>query len=237
MNVRVYYADTAPLTDERVFAKYYETATPERRTKVDRIHSQSDRIQSLAAGALLQAALSDLGLKSTPDRPLRFAVNEYGKPYLVDYPQVHFNLSHSGERVMCAVWDREVGCDVERIRTGSAASKAERVAKYFTYAERAWLASKDTTEHAEEKFFRLWTLKESYVKAVGKGLAIPLNSFEIVFNPQGQPQFGTDGLEENSPQWTFHEYDSGDGYCCSVCADCGPDSGPFEEQIHKIVFS
>lgn len=223
MNVRVYYADTAPLQDEKVFEKYYEAASSARRTKVDRVRSQNCRIQSLGAGALFQIALNDLDIK--PDQPLNFAVNEYGKPYLMDYPQVHFSLSHSGGRVMCAVWNRELGCDVERIRTGSAAEKAERAAGYFTPAERTWLASKDTADRGAEKFFRLWTLKESYVKAVGKGLAISLSSFEVSFD---EPL-----LDENGRQWIFHEYHPEDGYCYSVCAD----GGRFEEQMHRIVFS
>ncbi|MGN6712626.1 4'-phosphopantetheinyl transferase family protein [Anaerocolumna jejuensis] len=103
-----------------------------------------------------------------------FGITEYGKPYLKNREDVYFNISHSGSWVVCAIGEQPVGVDIEKI------SKVDLdIAKrFFTTHEynRIVLCS---TEDKQSEFFKLWTLKESYIKMIGKGLSIPLNSFEL----------------------------------------------------------
>ena len=99
-----------------------------------------------------------------------------GKPYFPDYPWIHFNLSHTRGFVCCALSETEVGVDVERRRPQK---YQERILGRFSEEEqRLWRAA--PSSERERLFFRMWVLKESYVKADGRGLRIPLDSFSVL---------------------------------------------------------
>ncbi len=96
----------------------------------------------------------------------------YRKPYFQHYPEIRFNLSHSGGLAVCLLSERECGVDVEFIRK----IRPAVVRKVFTLEEQRFL---QTAEFPEEAFTALWTLKESYVKAIGKGISFRMN--EVAF--------------------------------------------------------
>lgn len=104
-------------------------------------------------------------LRDKEPLPLAFRYGEKGKPYFRDYP-VYFNLSHSGDYVLCALAMEEVGADIQQHRTGSVGRIA---ARYFSEQEKAALENRK--EGGEELFFRLWTRKEAYGKLTGEGIA------------------------------------------------------------------
>lgn len=99
--------------------------------------------------------------------------DEGGKPYFPDYPEIHFNLSHSGCYAACAIGEKPVGIDVEcwKARKGG-----ERVVRKFHPLEQEMFQASDETERVR-LFHELWVLKESFMKAEGRGLRIPLDSF------------------------------------------------------------
>lgn len=104
---------------------------------------------------------------------LEFDKNLYGKPFLNKYPYFHYNIAHSGEWVVCAVDNSEIGVDVEKILPFDL-----QMAKGLFTEEEYW----DLFNAKEDKnsaFYDIWTLKESYVKARGRGLSIPLDSFNV----------------------------------------------------------
>ena len=121
----------------------------------------------------------------------RLKFNAFGKPSLSDL-DIHFNLAHSGEWVVCAVDEDEIGVDIEAHH-----SMDFGVAnRFFCREERALLEGKRAEAEYARTFFRIWSLKESYVKAIGKGFSCPLDSFaclptasvdgaEIEFHPHG----------------------------------------------------
>ena len=107
---------------------------------------------------------------------------QHGKPYLRDYPGIHFNISHCEGLVACAFSDTETGVDVERIRE----VKEKVIPKVFDRAEQELLFSyKAEKEKYEEIFYRFWTLKESYVKRSGQGMTAKLTDF--AFQPESDP--------------------------------------------------
>lgn len=100
--------------------------------------------------------------------------NLYGKPYLKGCPTFKFNLSHSGDWVVCLISHCEVGVDIEKI-----ASANLRIAeRFFKRIEYEALLEEPKNEW-QKKFCHIWTAKESYIKYIGKGLSVPLNSFEV----------------------------------------------------------
>lgn len=107
------------------------------------------------------------------------AKEEQGKPWLKNYPQIHFNISHGKDMVVCGVDRNPLGVDVEAVRP----VKPNIFRRVLTKKEQEWL--KKCEEIYGENgwyrdFFRLWTLKESYAKAVGKGLAVDFTRLEFM---------------------------------------------------------
>ncbi|MCC5468315.1 4'-phosphopantetheinyl transferase superfamily protein [Pelosinus sp. Bkl1] len=96
--------------------------------------------------------------------------NKYGKPFLQYYPEFQFNISHSEELIVCAINNSQVGIDVEKVKDVDGIKLTKR-----------FFSNEEYEEIRQEKigFFELWTLKESYIKAIGKGLFLPLDSFTI----------------------------------------------------------
>ena len=164
MKTKVYITNIEPLGDEGLYQSLYELMPAYRREKIDRLKCVLDKHRSLAVGALLMYALakSDISL-STPIK-----VEENGKPYLEGNP-VYFNLSHSGNMVMCAISDMRVGCDIELMKK----QPNLRVAKRF-FAKEEYESIKENSD-----FYRLWTLKESYVKLNGEGIKGIADSFSF----------------------------------------------------------
>jgi len=115
---------------------------------------------------LLGAALARYMIWETFQIPLsqqHIAYGPYGKPYLRDYPDVHFNISHSGQYVACAVADRSVGMDVQVIGT----YRPDVAVRVCSEEELAGIGASD--DPAAE-FIELWTRKEAYLKMLGCGI-------------------------------------------------------------------
>lgn len=94
----------------------------------------------------------------------KFAYTEYGKPYVTNYHDVHFNISHSGEYVACAVYDKPIGVDIQKIGEYNS-DIAKRVCN-----EEELKQIEDSSDKASE-FTKLWTQKEAVLKTYGNGIA------------------------------------------------------------------
>lgn len=185
-----------------------ESLFPERREKVKKCRNAEKQRQSLGAGLLLQKVLQKHGI-AVQD----ISRNSYGKP---EVPGLCFNLSHSKDLVICAVSTMDVGCDVEYVRQAPK-KVAER---YFGETEKAFL--KDGQSEYDERFFRLWTIKESYMKMTGEGMRLPLSDFEVLFEQ------GVRIVRNQEIQPCFvHEFYV-PGYRIAVCAK--------EEEISDIIW-
>lgn len=138
-----------------------------------------------------------------PEQEINLMFGEKGKPHIENLVDIHFNISHSGHYVVCAVAPQEIGIDVERIRKANL-----RIAeRFFSPSEiHDLMACEEKTRM--QYFITLWTIKESYLKAIGRGLTQHLNSFTIVRNGDsylltGNQQAETYGIET---QQLDHEY-------------------------------
>lgn len=105
----------------------------------------------------------------------------HGKPYLREYPQIQFNISHCMGMAVLAVGDCSVGIDVEYVRP----YREPLLKRVLSEAE---LRQMEAVGEAgrEELFFRFWTLKESYVKAVGCGITVPLQDISFQIGDDGE---------------------------------------------------
>jgi len=179
----VRYAFTAQLTGDPPRARCRQLLTPAEREREPRFAFERDRDAFLLAHALLNSTLAEL-VGEAPDA-LRFELGEHGRPELVQpgrAPRVRFNLSHTDGLVACAfALEHDVGVDVEHVdrRVGI----AEIAPRVFSLHERRGLDALPGDAARRARFFQLWTLKEAYIKAIGKGLSAPLT--EITFELEG----------------------------------------------------
>ena len=179
-------------------------------SKLARFRQPADRLRSLCGEMLLRVYARDCW--HLPAGGLTRTVNAYGKPALAGYSASHYNLSHAG-RWVAAVFDREpVGIDVEAVLPIDMA-----VAKhYFSASEAEWLRQQPD-ERRLTQFYRQWTLKESYIKAEGKGLSLPLNSFAFQLDPGSGIRFSPPS-DLTETVWHFRQYNIDPDYALSVCA-------------------
>ena len=183
---KIYTATVDCLADPALYRRTLSLLPPQRRESADRMKIESGKRLSAGAGLLLMTALADRMTASFRELgSLRFTLGENGKPYLTDYPQVHFNLSHSGNRVMCIVSSLECGCDVEMVEYRQ--KNIDMVIRCLAESEQRLAAVSAVS------FYRIWTLKESILKLSGKGILIPLRSFEVSLDPPAVKQDFIDG--------------------------------------------
>ena len=198
---KIYLASAKDLEDKALFQKLYHTVSDIRQNKIDSLLLEKDKRLSLAAELLLKKALSDCGIDS-----FELEYGENGKPYIKDHNDIFFNLSHSNEMVMCAVSSDEVGCDTEKIKDIDL-----KIAKrFFSESEYNLIIG---NEKKNDMFFRIWTLKESFMKATGLGMKLPMNSFTISIENSSVSV----SHNLNNKSYFFKEFDLKNGYKYAVC--------------------
>jgi 4'-phosphopantetheinyl transferase len=182
-----------------------QTLSSDERTKADRFVFPKDRSQFIVSRGALRAILSRY--VNITSHILRFDYNPYGKPSLIVAQggnTLRFNLSHSRGMALIAITkNRDIGVDIESINPNF--SCLEIAEKFFSPLENSVLRS--LPEHLQATaFFTCWTRKEAYIKAVGKGLSIPLNQFDVSLAP-GEPAalLNVEGNPEEASKWSLIE--------------------------------
>ncbi len=219
------------LSEEKTFLQMLRFVTEERRERILRCRSMTDRARGLGAGLLLEYGLRRRGMTLLSDaagyRQVRSGKGPYGKPYLPGEPGICFNLSHAGDYTAAVFAGMEAGIDIERIRPVNK-SLADR---FFAETEAAYIGQCAEEGEGDLAFTRIWTRKESAVKAAGEGMHLPLHFFcvledEISLLPVRTAEGGHDTAEEGDRPGTvwqadgygFYTSESPDGYILSVCA-------------------
>ncbi len=160
---------------------------------------ESYREMSSAAHSLLKRELAHYLMMDVDD--IVIAKDEKGCPYIAGKDNLFISLSHSKGLVMCAFSDNKVGIDVELAKKRR---KSVEI-RVFTDGE---ISLVDNAEDEDKAFFTLWTLKESYLKAIGTGFAD--NAKNIEFYSLVSP------IESNKPEYSFTVGER-DGFVYSVC--------------------
>jgi 4'-phosphopantetheinyl transferase len=199
--------------DPTLIEQFHATLTSDEQERAAKFYFPKDRQHFIVARGLLRLILG----RYLDQRPaqLRFTYNAYGKPRLGTATSLHFNLSHSkGLALLGVSSDRELGIDLEYIRTDF---PFEQVAKsVFSVSERNILRSLPDALKPEA-FFNAWTRKEAYIKALGQGLSIPLDQFDVAFAP-GEPAALREvrGTWENAHNWTLQHLSPAPNYAGAI---------------------
>lgn len=211
----LFAACVTPLESPQLYEAAYAAVSPARRQKADRFRFPKDRRLCLGAELLLRYVLRVRGAEF----PDEFVYGPQGKPQLPD-DSLQFSLSHSGGWVLCAAGSCAVGCDIEKIAPFDLCI-ADR---FFSPGEAADIAAQPTPEAQTELFYRYWVLKESFLKAVGLGMSLPLNAFEILRQEEILVRQSVDDRV-----YRFREYPDIPGCCCALCA-----AGEIPDQLLHI---
>lgn len=197
-------------------------ASPKRLERAQRYRFHEDKVRCLMAEDLLKHALKTQGLANYDEICQNICLNDIGlnnsgKPVFDNQSLGHFNLSHSGEWVVCALDNQTVGIDVERFRKPLDAHEPKdlKVMKLFSEAEQAYINKADISDRPA-RFYRLWTLKESYLKALGVGLSQPLNSFTINIIDEHHANLIID--EQIQTGWYFYYFNVDANHVFAICA-------------------
>lgn len=206
--ISFYAASVSQLCDEALFRKAYQKMPKERQEKIDRLHLEKDRRLSLGAFLLLMWGMRQRGKKE-----IWIKYGKEGKPYIEGEENLYFNLSHSKEYAACVLSEQEVGCDVERISE----CRLRLAKRFFSASEYEMLLRGKTEEEKKILFYRFWTLKESFVKAVGKGLYLPLDSFSVLLPDDGKICVRAEKGSLIGNRYYFQEFSDISGYRCAIC--------------------
>jgi 4'-phosphopantetheinyl transferase len=193
--------------------KYYGSLlSADEQERAARFHFDRHRNAYTAGRGMLRVLLGRY-LKQPPE-DIDISYSHYGKPLLPDN-RLQFNLAHSGGLALFVfTLHDEVGVDIERERDlRDALAIAER---FFSPSERAALRELPDSERVPA-FFRCWTRKEAFIKAVGEGLSYPLADFDVTLAP-GEPArlLSIRGSEEEARSWSLHSLDLPAGYFGAV---------------------
>lgn len=169
-----------------------------------RFRFQKDQDIFLISRALVRAILAYYS--GVDVQTIKFAYNEFDKPSLVGNPSLHFNLSHTeGCIALVLCRSRSVGVDVECLSNKTRAV-LDITEDCFSASEQAQLAELSDAEKLP-RFTRLWTLKESYIKALGVGLSKNLGEFSFTFDDTGQIRFKDDKpYEDVCSAFSFYSF-------------------------------
>lgn len=205
----VLWMHTDAVSDPDVFGRAFDRMPPERQKKILAFRFEKDRRLSLCAGILLEEAL-----RRADVRHARIAAGTYGKPFLADRADIHFNLTHSGQIAAIAVSDRPVGIDAERCQH----FEDVLLQRVFLPSELAEALSDRDTFHTT-----LWTVKESLMKLLGTGLSLDPKDIRVSFFPYVHAY--SEGYDCADLRFTTRLID---GHVLTVCSAYDPFADRFE---------
>lgn len=149
-------------------ASYLHLISEERKARVEKApHKQksllvySELLVRLVACKILDISYDNVHIER----------NAYGKPFIMNYPHFHFNVSHSNEALTLFVSNTSVGVDIEYLGT----PYFNIARRFFTDEEFSYIFDNEAEKNL--RFYEIWTRKEAYIKQIGLGLSLPLNSF------------------------------------------------------------
>jgi len=164
--------------------------------------------------------LSGFYLKEHP-KTIEFKYSEYGRPSFLQDFRINFNVSHSGNRIIIGFSKEQIiGVDIEKIKSDFAPLD---LAKNFFSTEEVKALSQTKEPEMFQAFYRCWTRKESFIKAVGEGLSYPLDSFAVTMDDDHKARFlKIDNTKDSKKDWRLHSFVPAEGYIAAITTDGHP---------------
>lgn len=216
--IHLWLADYDRIDDESLHTAYRELLNPAERQQEPRFYFARDRRRYLVTRALVRTVLS----RYAPVAPAEwiFSPNAYGRPEIANEQvrDLSFNISHTHSLIVLGVTrQRALGVDVENFRAREVSM--DLASHYFAPQEVEVLLASPAGEQ-QYRFFEYWTFKESYIKARGMGLSLPLDKFSFHYRDERavdiaiHPELGDDPA-----RWELWQFRPSPEYLVAVCAE------------------
>ena len=209
--IRTWTASIVPLYEEELYRLCDGQVPSFRREKADRMKGKQVRAQSVGVWLLYERMKKEYGIEA----------------------DTAYNLSHSGDYVLCSVSTErhaKVGCDIEEVKEPN----LKIAGRFFCPAEYEQIAGEEDKALQQEYFFRYWVLKESFAKATREGLALGMDTFEIML---GNPSVLVKQPENYPERYHYREaalrggelVSSESGTCCTESGKYRPEGKEYRE--------
>jgi len=215
------------ISDERLLSDYLALLNPAEKEQQSRFYFAKDRLRYLVTRALVRTVMSRY--VSIDPREWIFSTNSYGCPEIAN-PQgreafLAFNISHTDGLIVLGVTKRRaLGVDVENFRTREVS--IDIADRFFAPTEVAAL-NKVPPRQQQYRFFEYWTFKESYIKARGMGLSLPLDKFSFHYPNDRAVEIAIDPeLADDAARWQFWQFQPRPEYLVAICAERVGDLSP-----------
>lgn len=218
--IEIYAVKIPPRIDSDLYNRLLKYLSMEKRERVNNYVVFEDSLRTLLSDILTRVVIcKKKGVKNTK---IKFTYNLYGKPY-IEGLNLFFNISHSFQWIVCAIHEAPVGIDIEMIRPIDLHIIMKNIFSDIEYADLLKKGEADQLLY----FYDLWTLKESYIKAIGKGLSITLNSFSIKKKSNDKIK-----IWGNELTCFFKQYPIDVKYKLSICSG----TNIFPQKVNQINF-
>ncbi len=202
---------------DKEFDCLYESLYPARKEAVSKLKNKRTSYVSMTAGLLLGRAYETVYDISAND--IIVDKGEYGKPYIHGKEKFKYNISHSGDYVVLAyTMDADiasVGIDVEKVKVRDDDMKVAN--RFFTKDEIDYISDGLECSDVDMRFYKIWTMKEAFMKLTGKGLGLRLDSFSV--NPDEPSISITDNSSLNDVYLDEHDNSSFGEYVNNISYD------------------
>ncbi len=220
--VELYLMNITNIVEEKKETKLAELISVYRLNKLNKFIYREDYLRSLYAECLLRFLLCKKIPAINSDIHIEYA--RYGKPYINGNNKIEFSISHSGNWVVVAISNITAGVDIEEIKHKDSLV----IERFFSSNEKDDIYENIKT--SDEKYYKLWTLKESYMKFTGLGLQVPIE--QCVFQKKNKEYV----LADNK-QLQFSSFYVSSGYIVSVCTCRGTYVNPYEIVEPSVIYN
>jgi 4'-phosphopantetheinyl transferase len=228
--IHLWLADLDAIEDESLHAAYRELLNDAEKEQEPRFYFARDRRRYLVTRALVRTVLSRYAAVDPAEWV--FSTNAYGRPEIdkaeidnAEAKELSFNISHTHSMIVLGVTrKRALGVDVENFRARNVSMGiADR---YFAPQEVTVLNA--APEHEQQyRFFEYWTFKESYIKARGMGLSLPLDKFSFHYASDRAVGIAIEPeLADDPARWQFWQFRPTADYLVAICAERLGDGSP-----------
>ena len=208
------------ITDPELHLAYRGMLDPVERIREPRFYFARDRLRYLVTRAMVRLVLSSYVEVAPQD--WRFSANAHGRPFAVNTAAraagLTFNISHTRDMIVVAVTaNRVMGVDVENVIARPVSIGVAH--RFFSPSEATSLAA-ISRDRQQYRFFEYWTFKESYIKARGLGLSLPLDKFSFHYPDEHRVALSIDpGLADDAGRWQFWQFQPRPDYLVALCAE------------------